>query len=242
MSCFACCSRPSSQRSTNVYVARQRLVEADVLALDVHQHEARRVPQLVAEVAIALAAVEIEVERAVERRERREREAQRVGAERRDAVRKLLARALARSSRPAAGPSGCDVRLATSVSTSTPSIRSSGSRTLPFDFDIFWPSSSRTMRVDVDVAKRHLAGEQGRRHDHPRDPEEDDVEAGDQHRRRQERAQLARVRRPAERRMAPQRRREPRVEHVVVAARTTPARGRASRVACARASSSVRAT
>ena len=42
--------------------------------------------------------------------------------------------------------------------------------------------------VDVDVAERHAAGEVGRRHDHARDPEEDDVEAGDQHRRRQERA------------------------------------------------------
>ena len=39
------------------------------------------------------------------------------------------------------------VRFATSVSTSTPSIRSSGSRTLPFDFDIFWPSSSRTIAL-----------------------------------------------------------------------------------------------
>ena len=36
-------------------------------------------------------------------------------------------------------------------------------------------------RVDVHVAERHVAGEVGRRHDHARDPEEDDVEAGDQH-------------------------------------------------------------
>ena len=46
-------------------------------------------------------------------------------------------------------------------------------------------------RVDVDVAERDFAGEVGRHHDHPDDPEEDDVEAGDQHRRGQERAQLA---------------------------------------------------
>ncbi len=39
------------------------------------------------------------------------------------------------------------VRLATSASTSTPSIRSSGSSTFPFDFDIFWPSSSRTIAL-----------------------------------------------------------------------------------------------
>ena len=40
-----------------------------------------------------------------------------------------------------------DVALATSVSRSTPSMRSSGSSTLPFDFDIFCPSSSRTMAL-----------------------------------------------------------------------------------------------
>ena len=47
------------------------------------------------------------------RRERGEREAQRVGAERRDAVRELLARALRRSLRPARGSIRPTVRLAT---------------------------------------------------------------------------------------------------------------------------------
>ena len=201
-----------------------------VLAFDVHQHEARRVPQLVAEVAVALAAVEVEVERAVERRERREREAHGIGAERRDAVGKLLARALARSTRPGAGPSCSLVRFATSVSTSTPSMRSSGSSTLPFDFDILLPFLVAHDGVDVDVAERHLAGEVGRRHDHARDPEEDDVEAGDQHRRRQERraAPSCRSGQPSVE-WHHSAEREPRVEHVLVAARTTRARGRASR-------------
>ena len=45
--------------------------------------------------------------------------------------------------------------------------------------------------VDVDVAERHLAGEVQGRHDHARDPEEDDVEAGDQHRGRQVERALA---------------------------------------------------
>ena len=61
------------------------LGEAAVLALAVHQHEARRVPELVAEVAIALAALRVEVDVAAERGERREGEAQRVGAEAGDA-------------------------------------------------------------------------------------------------------------------------------------------------------------
>src|SRR5688500_8588106 len=41
-----------------------------VLALHIHEDEARRIPQLVAEVAVALAAVEVEVERDRESRER----------------------------------------------------------------------------------------------------------------------------------------------------------------------------
>ena len=44
--------------------------------------------------------------------------------------------------------------------------------------------------VDVDVAERHLAGEMQARHDHAGDPEEDDVEAGDQHRGGQEGLQV----------------------------------------------------
>src|SRR5205809_2873408 len=65
---------------------RRALVEAAVLARGVHQDEAGRVPQLVAEIAVALAAAQVEAERAREARARGEREAQRVGAERRDAA------------------------------------------------------------------------------------------------------------------------------------------------------------
>ena len=39
------------------------------------------------------------------------------------------------------------VRLATSSSMPMPSMMSSGSSTLPLDFDIFWPSLSRTRPV-----------------------------------------------------------------------------------------------
>ena len=55
-------------------------VEPGVLALAVHQHEARGVPELVAEAAVALAALQVEVERAPVGGERGEGEAQRVGA------------------------------------------------------------------------------------------------------------------------------------------------------------------
>ncbi len=67
------------------------------------------------------------------------------------------------------------------------------------------------------MAKRHLAGEVGRHHDHPGDPEEDDVEAGDEHARRQEQVLLDGPCRPAQRRERHQRRRIPGVEHVGIA-------------------------
>ncbi len=70
------------------------LVESDVLAGDVHQHEACGVPQLVAEVAIALAALEVEIQRAARGCQAGKREAHGVRTERGDALRELLARAL----------------------------------------------------------------------------------------------------------------------------------------------------
>ncbi len=72
-------------------------------------------------------------------------------------------------------------------------------------------------RVDVDVVERRLFLEMQSHHHHARNPEEDDVEAGDQRRGRIEALQFRRLVRPAQRRERPQRRREPGVEHVVVA-------------------------
>ena len=72
--------------------------------------------------------------------------------------------------------------------------------------------------MHVHLAERHVAHEVQAEHDHARDPEEDDVEARDQHRGRIERRKLGRLGRPAQRRVRPQRGGEPRVEHVVVLA------------------------
>jgi hypothetical protein len=69
---------------------------------------------------------------------------------------------------------------------------------------------------DVDLAERDVARELEAHHDHPRDPEEDDVEARDEHRGWIEGRELRRVLRPAERREWPERGGEPRVEHVLV--------------------------
>ena len=77
--------------------------------------------------------------------------------------------------------------------------------------------------MDVDVLEGLLRlafgvlGEMQAHHHHPGDPEEDDVEAGDQRRGRVVAGKLRRLFRPAQRRERPQRRGEPGVEHVLVA-------------------------
>ncbi len=68
--------------------------------------------------------------------------------------------------------------------------------------------------VDVDVGERDVAGELDAGEDHPRHPEVDDVARRRQHVARVPAPQRRRVVGPAERRVRPQRGREPRVEHV----------------------------
>ena len=64
--------------------------------------------------------------------------------------------------------------------------------------------------------ERHLAHEVDALHHHPRDPEEDDVEAGDQHIAGVVARQLLGLLRPAQCGKWPQRRTEPGVQHVLV--------------------------
>ncbi len=63
-----------------------RCAQAAVLALAVHQHKAAGVPQLVAEVAVALAALAVKVDAAAQAGQRGKGEAQRVGTVGGDAV------------------------------------------------------------------------------------------------------------------------------------------------------------
>ena len=58
--------------------------------------------------------------------------------------------------------------------------------------------------VDDDVVERRIAGEMGPHHHHAGDPEEDDVETGDEGRCRVERFQVIRLVRPSECRERPQ--------------------------------------
>ena len=86
--------------------------------------------------------------------------------------------------------------------------------------------------MDVDGVERHLVHEVHAHHHHAGDPEEDDVEAGDQHVGRVVALQLRRLVRPAQRRERPERGGEPGVEHVLVA-RQRHAPCRSARSACA---------
>ena len=109
------------------------------------------------------------------------------------------------------------VRLATSDSRSMPSIDVERVDDVALGLRHLVAVLVADQPGDVDVAERHVAGELQAHHHHARDPEEDDVEARDQHAGRIERLQLRRLLRPAERRERPQRGGEPRVEHVLVA-------------------------
>ena len=71
--------------------------------------------------------------------------------------------------------------------------------------------------MDIDVAERHFVHEMQAHHHHPGDPEEDDVEAGDEHARRIAVFQLRRLVRPAEGGEGPERGGKPGVEDVGIA-------------------------
>ena len=124
---------------------RQRLVQPAVASLGVHQHEAGRVPQLVAEVAIALAALQVEVDVAPERGVGGHREAQRVGAVGRRCPRESACARLRRDLRRILGLAQAGRVLLDQRLEVMPSMMSIGSSVLPSLFDIFLPSASRTM-------------------------------------------------------------------------------------------------
>src|SRR6266536_5843269 len=72
------------------------------------------------------------------------------------------------------------------------------------------------------MPERHVAGEMQCHHDHPRDPKEDDVEAGYEYGGGEEGFQIPGLLRPAERREWNECRGEPSVEHVRVAPQRAP--------------------
>jgi hypothetical protein len=188
-----------------------------VLALGVHQHEARRVPELVAEIAVPLNASSAELDIAAGRRERREGESHCIGAEGWDALGEVLARQLfdpcGQLRLHHAAGAFCDQALQVDAVDHVDGVEHVALRLRHLlTFGI------ADQAVDVDLVERHLVHELQPHHDHPGDPEEDDVEAGDQHVGRIELAQAIGLIGPAECREGPQRGAEPGVEYVFVLA------------------------
>ncbi len=159
--------------------------ELRIVAVEVGEDEARRVPELVGEVPVALDALLGEANVPPLGGHRGQGEAERVGAELIHDGERIHHVAL---------------RL----------------RHLP-------PFRVAHEGVDVDVVEGHLAHHLEPEHRHPRHPEEDDVEAGDEDRGRVEGLELGGGVGPAERGERPEPGREPRVEHVRILAQRAPA-------------------
>ena len=186
-----------------------------VLPLRVHQDIARGVPQLVAEVAVALDAAQVELDVAPGGGERGEGEAQGVGAEAGDAVGEVLAGLLGdllgqvrlHHALGALGDQGLQLDAVDQID---------GVEHVALGLGHLVAVGVAHQAVDVDVPKGHVTHELEPHHDHPGDPEEDDVEAGDQDRGGVEGAQALGVLRPAQGAEGPECGAEPGVQHVRV--------------------------
>ena len=150
------------------------------MAFGVHQHKSGRVPELVAEVAITLAALDVEVNRTAERGRSGHREAQRVGAVRCDAVGKVFAH-LRRDLRRVLGPAQAGAALGDEGVKVNAVDDVERVERVAFALRHFLAFGVTDHAVHVNVAKRNAAGEMHRHHDHPCYPEEKDVVTSYQH-------------------------------------------------------------
>ncbi|OPZ05246.1 MAG: hypothetical protein BWZ08_02540 [candidate division BRC1 bacterium ADurb.BinA292] len=144
--------------------------------LGVHQHEARGVPQLVAEIPHRFEPLLAQADVPALRRIGGQRQPDRIGADLLDHLQRV-------DRRPA--------RLAHLLAVLV-----------------------HHQRIDHHLPERHVAHELQAHHDHPRDPEEDDLVRRHQVVRRIVARQVLRPLGPAQRRKRPQRRAEPRVQHI----------------------------
>ena len=182
----------------------------------VHLGEARGVPELGGEVAVALHHLERELDVAPLRRHGGQREAQRVGAVGRDAGGVVLARVAGDAVGVLLVHQPVDALLDQPVEVDAVD-DVQGVHDVALGLGHLLPALVADEGVDVDVAERDLLHEVEPHHQHARDPEEDDVEAGDEHAGRIEPLHLLGLVGPAERGERPQGGGEPGVEDVGVA-------------------------
>src|SRR5690606_30209049 len=202
-------------------IRHRRVPAAGVDAFGVHQYEAGGVPELVAEVAVAVGPAQVELDVAAGAGEGGHGEAQGVGAVGGDALGEfapgglLDLRRVLRAHQPGGalghqvldGNAVDDVQRVEDVS---------------LGFGHLLAVAVAHQAGDVDVPERDLAGQAVGHHDHPGDPEEDDVKARDQYAGGQEVREPALGHRglvgPAHGAERPQRGGEPGFQHVAVLA------------------------
>ena len=186
-----------------------------VFTLRVHQHVTCGIPQLVAEVAVPLDAPEVEADVAAGGSQGGEGETQGVGAECRDAIRKVLSGLLGDFLGEVGLHHAAGALLHQGLEAyAVDQIDGVQHVTLGLRHLVAVRVAHET--VDIDLPEGHIARELDTHHDHPCDPEEDDVETSDQDIGGVEGLQAVGSFRPAQRRERPQRRTEPGVEYVFV--------------------------
>ena len=188
----------------------------DGLPFGLHEDEAGGIPQFVAEVAVAFDALEVKDDVAPHGRLRGEGEAQCVGAVRGDAVGKFFAGLCGDFCRflrlhHAAGALG-DEAFEVDAVDDVERVED-----VAFGFGHFLSFAVAHQAVDIDFFEGDFAVHAVHAHQHhARDPEEDDVKAGNEDVARIECFEIRRVFRPALGGERPQRRGKPGIKHVFI--------------------------
>ncbi len=169
-----------------------------------HENVAGRIPDLVAEIAVALDSAHIEINVTAGGGKRVESVAQGVRAKCRDTVRKFLAGFLFNffGILRAHQAGGALAHQAVQVDTVN---EVDGIQDIALGFRHFLPFTITDQAMDIDFSERNFTGEFQGHHDHACYPEENNVEGGYQHFSRMENFQFFCVFRPAERGKSPQR-------------------------------------
>ena len=152
-----------------------------ILTLTLHEHKTRCVPELIAEIAVTLATIQVEIQGPREGCQRGERKSHGIGAKGWDAVRVVLAQRafdfvpMVRSQQPSR--TFCDQSFQIDSIDQIEWVDR-----VALGLGHFLAFGIANDGVDINVPERHLAREVFGHHDHPGDPEEDDVKACDQDR------------------------------------------------------------